>query len=303
MFLPVSDATTNIGDPMDQGWRRGVSVGRRHFCAQFGVEVRPSAGCLGHPDSIIEDNEVVADHRSSSADPASSVRGANDLLPRRRCPSPAALSVHGAMFQTLLHLSPPSAMTVSSDEGEMPLYDVVDFNLDGPKLSSPGPLDPGSLLPTYQSPAIRCISLSGSVELGRLRPHSYPAGRKSIGRRHCELVLHIMIPHSRGVATGGLGGSGPPTFVQTPHGICANPLRSVLYIGGPKHVYCIFSLLTSKEKIFGPPLFWGWWGHCPIHLSLAALMSARFSPLTSKHAITWHGSRYTKLDCSFHQPA
>ena len=35
-----------------------------------------------------------------------------------------------------------------------------------------------------------------------------------------------------GVATGGMGGSGPPTSVQTPPEICENPLRSVLCIGG-----------------------------------------------------------------------
>ena len=63
-----------------------------------------------------------------------------------------------------------------------------------------------------------------------------------------------------GVATGGMGGSGPPTSVQTPPEICANPLKSVLYIGGggPMHVYCNFLLLTSKEKLFGPPTFLGW---------------------------------------------
>ena len=38
----------------------------------------------------------------------------------------------------------------------------------------------------------------------------------------------------------------PPTSVQTPSEICANPLKSVLYIGGPMHVYCNFL----------PPLFW-----------------------------------------------
>ena len=56
---------------------------------------------------------------------------------------------------------------------------------------------------------------------------------------------------------GGNGGSGPPTSVQTPPEICANPLRIVLYIGGPMHVYCNFLLLTSKEKLFGPPTFFG----------------------------------------------
>ena len=35
---------------------------------------------------------------------------------------------------------------------------------------------------------------------------------------------------SSGVATGGMGGSEPPTSVQTPPEICSNPLKSVLYI-------------------------------------------------------------------------
>ena len=65
---------------------------------------------------------------------------------------------------------------------------------------------------------------------------------------------------------GGMGGSGPPTSVQTSPEICANPLRSILYIGGggggPMHVYCNFLLLTSKEKLFGPPHFFlGWRRH------------------------------------------
>ena len=56
----------------------------------------------------------------------------------------------------------------------------------------------------------------------------------------------------------GMGGSGPPTSVQTTPEVCTNPLRSVLYIGGgPMHVYCNFLLLTSKEKLFGPPTFFG----------------------------------------------
>ena len=54
-----------------------------------------------------------------------------------------------------------------------------------------------------------------------------------------------------------MGGSGPPTSVQTPPEICVlNPLKSVLYIGGVSHV-CNFLLLTSKEKLFGPPTLFG----------------------------------------------
>ena len=48
------------------------------------------------------------------------------------------------------------------------------------------------------------------------------------------------------VAQGEWVGPDPPTSVQTPPEICANPLKSVLYIGGPMHVYCNFL----------PPLFW-----------------------------------------------
>ena len=57
-----------------------------------------------------------------------------------------------------------------------------------------------------------------------------------------------------------MGGSGPHTSVQTSPEICANPLRSVLYIGGgggPMHVYCNVLLLTSNKKFVGPSLFFG----------------------------------------------
>ena len=78
--------------------------------------------------------------------------------------------------------------------------------------------------------------------------------KASIGSARCpRLVLQLS-----GVATGGMGGPDPPTSVQTSPEICANPLRSILYIGGgPMHVYCNFLLLTSKEKLFGPPTFFG----------------------------------------------
>ena len=39
--------------------------------------------------------------------------------------------------------------------------------------------------------------------------------------------------------------------------ICANPLRSVSYIGGVvlyMHVYCHFLLLAGKEKLFKTPI-------------------------------------------------
>ena len=60
-----------------------------------------------------------------------------------------------------------------------------------------------------------------------------------------------------GVTTGEWVGPDPPTSVQTPPEICTNPLKSVLYIGGPMHVHCNFLLLTSKEKLLRPPLWAG----------------------------------------------
>ena len=73
--------------------------------------------------------------------------------------------------------------------------------------------------------------------------------------------MRLLQWHS-GVATGGMGGSGPPTSVQTPPEICANPLKSVLiYREGPMHVYCYFLLLISEENFFGPPTFLGWRHH------------------------------------------
>ena len=61
-----------------------------------------------------------------------------------------------------------------------------------------------------------------------------------------------------GVATGGTGGSGPPTSVQTPPEICANPLRSVLCIGGgvPCMYIVTFYCSPATKKFSDPPLFW-----------------------------------------------
>ena len=49
----------------------------------------------------------------------------------------------------------------------------------------------------------------------------------------------------------GIGGSGPPTNVQTPLEISTNPLKKSFCI----IVYCEFLMLTNKEKMSGPPLF------------------------------------------------
>ena len=86
-----------------------------------------------------------------------------------------------------------------------------------------------------------------------------------------------------------MGGSGPPTSVQTPPEICANPLKSVLHIGGcPMHVYCNFLLLTSKEKWFGPPHFF-WAGDATAFVGfckqLFVVVSGPFA-LNSKEKLT-----------------
>ena len=98
---------------------------------------------------------------------------------------------------------------------------------------------------------------------------------KSISKLH--YLPYTARLSSSGVATGGEWESGPPTSVQTPPEICANPLRSVLYIGGgggPMHVYCNFLLLTSKKNCSDPPLFLGWRSHCcPVLISQLFLVA------------------------------
>ena len=56
-----------------------------------------------------------------------------------------------------------------------------------------------------------------------------------------------------------MGPDPSPTSVQTHPEICANPLKSVLYIGGPMHVYCNFLvlLLTEQRTNFSDPHFFG----------------------------------------------
>ena len=53
----------------------------------------------------------------------------------------------------------------------------------------------------------------------------------------------------------GMGGSGPPTYVQTPPEISANPLKRFLYIGVPMYVYCNFYCSPAKKIGLDPPLF------------------------------------------------
>ena len=56
-----------------------------------------------------------------------------------------------------------------------------------------------------------------------------------------------------------MGGSGPPTSVQTPPEISANSLKSFCIYRGRVFHACILELLllTSKEIWFGPPTFFG----------------------------------------------
>ena len=55
----------------------------------------------------------------------------------------------------------------------------------------------------------------------------------------------------------------PPTSVQTPLGISANPLKSFFsHIGGyPMYVYCNFYCSPAMKHGSDPPLFWGWRRH------------------------------------------
>ena len=59
----------------------------------------------------------------------------------------------------------------------------------------------------------------------------------------------------------GMGGSGPPTSVQTPPEIRANPLKRVLYIGGGGGVPCMYIVIfycsPAKKNCSDPPhFFW-----------------------------------------------
>ena len=63
---------------------------------------------------------------------------------------------------------------------------------------------------------------------------------------------------NKAVATGGIGGSGPTTFVQTPPETRANPLKSfVMYRGCPMYVYCNFYCSPAKKHFSDPPTFLG----------------------------------------------
>ena len=60
-----------------------------------------------------------------------------------------------------------------------------------------------------------------------------------------------------GITTGGMGGSGPPTFVQTPPEINANQLKSFFIYGGyPMYVYCNFYCSPAKKNGSDPHFFW-----------------------------------------------
>ena len=69
-----------------------------------------------------------------------------------------------------------------------------------------------------------------------------------------------------GVTTGGMEGSGPPTSVQTPLGISANPLKSFFHIwgggGGTSCMYIVtFTAHQQRNMVRTPPLFWSWRRH------------------------------------------
>ena len=80
-----------------------------------------------------------------------------------------------------------------------------------------------------------------------------------LGHMHVRGELRAK-PEPTAVAS--LRGNG---WVRTPH-FCSDPSwdlrksveKCFMYRGegGPMHVYCNFSLLTSNNKNFGPPLFW-----------------------------------------------
>ena len=86
-------------------------------------------------------------------------------------------------------------------------------------------------------------------------------------------------------------GPDPPTSVQTPLGISANPLKSVfLHIGGGGGTPCMyivtFTAHQQRNMVRTPPLFWGWRCHCTTpsmakvrHTSAApAILSGRSAP-------------------------
>ena len=62
----------------------------------------------------------------------------------------------------------------------------------------------------------------------------------------------------------GMGGSGPPTSVQTLLGISANPLKSFFtYRGVIPCMYIItFTAHQQRNMVRTLPLFWGWRRHC-----------------------------------------
>ena len=69
---------------------------------------------------------------------------------------------------------------------------------------------------------------------------------------HIHLSSHI-------VATGGMEGSGPPTFVQTPLGIIANPLKSFFTYrgGGTPCMYIVTSTAHLQRNMVRTPHFFG----------------------------------------------
>ena len=70
---------------------------------------------------------------------------------------------------------------------------------------------------------------------------------------------------------GGMGGSGPPTFVQTPLEISTNPLKSFCIYGGcPMYGFCNFYCSPAKKNCSDTPLFLDWGRHCMMRASKPA---------------------------------
>ena len=62
---------------------------------------------------------------------------------------------------------------------------------------------------------------------------------------------------SSGVATGGMGGPDPPTSIQTPLGISANPLKFFLHIGGTPCMYIVTFTAHQQRNMVRTPHFFG----------------------------------------------
>ena len=89
-------------------------------------------------------------------------------------------------------------------------------------------------------------------------------------------------------------GPDPPTSVQTPLGISANPLKSFFTYrgGGSPCMYIVtFTAHQQRNMVRTPPLFWGWRRHWARRLQDAAtcmLQHAGGCTLQQQHACNLH---------------